>query len=76
MTSFFNGIAYLFEKILFIPMDFFRELELTNWWTANIITWMFILICTGAFIFWIKQLNLFQKTKEDVQDTTAHSFLK
>ncbi|MCP1995207.1 uracil phosphoribosyltransferase [Flavobacterium sp. HSC-61S13] len=76
MTSFFNGIAYLFEKILFIPMDFFRELELTNWWTANIITWMFILICTGSFIFWIKQLNLFQKSKEDEQDTTAHSFLK
>ncbi|WP_430614726.1 DUF6341 family protein [Flavobacterium sp. JP2137] len=76
MTSFFNGIAYLFEALLFLPMEFFRELELTNWWTANIITWMFILICTAAFIFWIKQLNLFKKSKEDEQDTTAHSFLK
>lgn len=76
MTSFFNGIAYLFEEILFVPMDFLRNLELTNWWTANLITWMFILICAGAFVFWIKQLNLFQKSQEDAQDTTAHSFLK
>ncbi len=76
MTSFFHGIAFLFEKILFIPMDFFRNLELSNWWTANIINWIFIIICCGAFAFWLKQMKIFKENKEDEQDTTAHSFLK
>ena len=76
MTSFFNGIAFIFEKILFIPMDLMRNLELSNWWTANIINWIFIIICSAAFVYWFKQMKIAQKNKEDDQDTTAHSFLK
>jgi phosphotransferase system glucose/maltose/N-acetylglucosamine-specific IIC component len=57
-------------------MDLFRELELSNWWTANIINWMFIVICCVAMTYWIKQLNIFKANNEDAQDTTAHSFLK
>jgi len=76
MTSFFNGLGFLFEKVLFIPMDFFAKLELENWWTANIITWIFILITCYYFVFWLKQLQLFKSNNEDTQDTTAHSFLK
>ena len=45
MKSFFEGIASLFVDFLFVPMDMFRELELSNWWTANVINWMFIIIC-------------------------------
>ena len=44
MKSLFEGIASLFVDFLFVPMDMLRELELTNWWTANIINWVFILI--------------------------------
>ncbi|EHQ42497.1 DUF6341 family protein [Myroides odoratus] len=76
MTSFFNGLGFLFEKVLFIPMDIFAKLELENWWTANIITWIFILITCYFFVFWLKQLQLFKSNNEDTQDTTAHSFLK
>lgn len=76
MTSFFNGIAFLFEKILFIPMDFMRNLELSNWWTANIINWIFFVICSVAFVYWCKQIKFFKDSKQDDQDTTAHSFLK
>lgn len=76
MTSFFNGIGFLFEKVLFIPMDFFAKLELENWWAANILTWMFILITCYFLIFWLKQLQIFKSNNEDNQDTTAHSFLK
>ena len=76
MKSFFDGIASLFVDFLFVPMDWLSELELTSWWTANIINWIFIIICCGAMTYWIKQLNIFKANNEDEQDTTAHSFLK
>lgn len=76
MKSFWEGIQYFFEQILFVPMDFFRSLELENWWTANIINWIFIIVCIVAVLYWLKQLRIFQSNNEDVQDTTAHSFLK
>ena len=75
-TSFFKAIEYVFVEILFVPMDWLAKLELSNWWLANIMTWVFIIICAGAFIYWMKQLNIFAKNNEDDQDTTAHSFLK
>lgn len=75
MKSFFEGIDYLFVKILFAPMDLFRALELGNWWIGNIVTWIFIIICCAATYYWIKQLNVFKNNNEDEQDTTAHSFL-
>ena len=76
MKSFFEGIQYLFEEILFAPMQFFRFLELENWWTANIVNWIFTVICCVAMVYWIKQLKIFKNNNEDDQDTTAHSFLK
>lgn len=76
MKAFFEAIQFLFEEILFIPMNFFRELELSNWWTANIINWIFICICCYWTWYWTKQLNIFKKNNDDDQDTTAHSFLK
>lgn len=75
MKAFFEAIGYLFEGILFFPMDLLRFLELDNWWLANILTWIFIIICIAATGYWIKQLRIFERNNEDVQDTTAHSFL-
>jgi len=75
MRSFFEGIDYLFVKILFFPLDMFRALELNNWWLGNIVTWIFIIICCAATYYWIKQLQIFKRNNEDEQDTTAHSFL-
>jgi len=76
MKSFFEGIQYLFEQILFIPMNFFAKTELENWWTANIVNWIFTLICCGAMIYWLRKLQFFKNNNDDNQDTTAHSFLK
>jgi len=76
MKSFFEGIQCFFEKILFLPMNFFAKTELANWWTANIVNWIFIIICCLAMTYWLKQLQLFKNNNEDLQDTTAHSFLK
>lgn len=75
MKTFFEAIGYLFTDILFIPLTFLRNLELQNWWLANLITWVFILICCGATVYWLKQLTIFKNNNEDDQDTTAHSFL-
>ena len=75
MKSFFEAIGSLFTDFLFVPFRALRELELTNWWAANTLNWIFILICCAAMVYWIKQLNLFKANNEDDQDTTAHSFL-
>ncbi len=76
MKSFFEGIQYLFEQILFMPMNFFAKTELGNWWIANIMNWIFLLICCYFMVYWLRQLQIFKKNNEDDQDTTAHSYLK
>ena len=75
MTAFFEAIGSFFTDFLFVPLHFLRNLELVNWWTANTLTWIFILICCAANMYWLKQLTIFKENKEDEQDTTAHSFL-
>jgi len=76
MKSIFEGIQYLFVEILFAPLDAIRALELTNWWGANAINWLFMIICAAAIVYWIKQLKLHKSNNDEYQDTTAHSFLK
>lgn len=76
MKNFFEAIQFLFEGVLLIPMDFFRALELENWWSANIINWIFVIICASYLVYWIKQIQIFNQNPDEKQDTTAHSFLK
>ena len=47
-------------------MDWFRALELDNWFLANIVSWVFLL-WSGlvAFSYWMKQLKTFNDNKED-----------
>lgn len=76
MKTFFEGIEYLFVNILFKPFDWMRELELASWFGANILNWIFVIICAVAMVYWIKQLKLHKENNDEYQDTTAHSFLK
>ncbi|SDW11749.1 DUF6341 family protein [Flavobacterium degerlachei] len=76
MKAFFEGIQYLFVNILFAPLDFLRSLELSSWFVANTINWIFMIICAVAMVYWIKQLKIFEDNGEENQDTTAHSFFK
>ena len=39
LKSIFEGIAFLFEEVLFLPFNFFRDLELESWFGANILNW-------------------------------------
>lgn len=76
MKAFFEAIQTLFVDFLFWPMDALRSLELTSWTLANLINWIFMIICTYFTVYWIKQLQLHKNNNEENQDTTAHSFLK
>ena len=75
MKNFFEEIARLFEEILFLPYNVLRNLELSNWTLANIVNWAFLLIGFAALIYWVLQLNLFDKNGEEDKDPSAHSFL-
>ena len=75
MIAFFEGIQWFFEDIMFLPLDYFRNLELTHWFAANTINWIFMIICAVAMVYWILQLKLHKDNNEEYQDTTAHSFL-
>jgi len=75
MKAFFESIAWLFEEILFLPYSLFRELELTSWTLANSVNWVFLVVGFSAMIYWVLQLNLFDKNGEEDKDPSAHSFL-
>jgi hypothetical protein len=76
MKAFFEGIQSLFVDFLFVPYDFLRSLELTSWFGANFLNWIFMAICASAMVYWILQLKEHKAKNEEYQDTTAHSFLK
>ena len=76
MRAFFEGIQTLFVDFLFKPLDWLRALELDNWWTANVFSWIAIAICAYYTVYWCKELQKHQDNGEENQDTTAHSFLK
>jgi hypothetical protein len=75
MKNFFEGIAWLFEEVFFIPFAILRDLQLTNWTLANSVNWIFLLVGFSAMVYWILQLNLFDKNGEEDKDPSAHSFL-
>ena len=75
MKDFFTAIETLFVDYLFWPYDALRALELDNWWSANIISWLFMIIAFIAFGYWMKQLDIFNKNNEEDRSQTSHSFL-
>jgi len=75
MKDLFEGIGWLFEEILFLPLNMLRALEQDSWFLANILNWIFVIIAFAAFIFWMKQLKRFNDNNEENRDPSAHSFL-
>ena len=52
-----------------------RDLELENWWLANTVTWIAILILCAALGYWMNKLRIFDANGEEDKTQTAHSFL-
>ncbi len=75
MSDFFYGIENLFVNYLFAPLDGLRELELTNWFLANGLNWMFMIIGSVAFVYWMLQLKKFNDNNEEDKSVTSHSYL-
>ncbi|PNQ74766.1 uracil phosphoribosyltransferase [Hanstruepera neustonica] len=75
MKDFFYAIQDLFVNVLFAPFDALRALELDNWFAANIMSWMFMLIGFVAFTYWMIQLKKFNDNNEEDKSITSHSYL-
>ncbi len=75
MKDFFYAIQDLFVNVLFAPYDALRAIELDNWWVANIVSWILIIIGIVAFVYWMLQLKKFEDNKEEDKSITAHSYL-
>ena len=73
MRAFFEGIEDLFVNVLFAPFDFFRFME--NWWTANMVNWVFVIIGIIAMVYWLKQLKVFDARGEEDYSISSHSYL-
>ena len=75
MKDFFYAIQDLFVGFLFKPYDALRALELESWWSANLVSWIFILVGLAAFLYWMKQLKTINDNNEEDKSITSHSFL-
>lgn len=75
MSDLFYGIEDLFVNVLFLPFDALREMQLENWWTANFMSWIFIIIGMVAFVYWMLQLKKYNDNNEENKSITSHSYL-
>ncbi|NHF59098.1 uracil phosphoribosyltransferase [Flavobacteriaceae bacterium TP-CH-4] len=73
MKAFFEGIEDLFVNYLFSPYDFFRFME--NWWTSNVVNWLFFIIGMVAFVYWMLELKKYNDRGEEDKSITSHSYL-
>ena len=75
MKDFFYAIQDLFVDSLFWPFDILREIQLDNWWIANVMSWVLSIIGLVAFVYWMKQLKSYNDNNEEDKSVSAHSFL-
>ncbi len=75
MKDFLYAIQDLFVNVLFAPFDALRALELENWWAANAMSWIFMLIGFVAMVYWMLQLKIFNDNNEEDKSISSHSFL-
>ena len=76
MRDIVYAIQDLFENVFFIPLNALRAMELENWWSANMINWLFSIVGFVAFCYWMKQIKLFNAEGKDRNDVTAHSIFE
>lgn len=75
MKDFFYAIQDLFVDVLFAPYDALRALELENWFLANALSWIFLIIGFVAMVYWMIQLKKFNDNNEEDKSISSHSFL-
>ncbi len=75
MTDIIYAIQDLF-LMLFLPMDAFAKTELTNWWSANLMNWLFVAIFCVLLVYWLIQLKIFNDNDMERRDVVSHTFFK
>ena len=75
MKDFLYALQDLFVNVLFAPFDALRALELDNWWSANFLSWIFIIIGMVAFVYWMLQLKKHSANNEEDKSISSHSYL-
>lgn len=71
----FYGIQDFSEEVLFAPFNALRALELESWAAANVLNWIFMLVCFSALVYWMLQLKKFNDNNEEDVSSTSHAFL-
>jgi hypothetical protein len=71
----FEGIESVTEAILLNPLDGVRELELSSWFIANGLNWIFVIIGFAALIYWLKELKRYNEEGTEDETSTSHSYL-
>ena len=75
MKDFFYAIQDLFVDVIFAPFDTLRALELENWFGANTVSWIFIIVGFVAMVYWMLQLKGFNDNNEEDKSISSHSYL-
>ena len=75
MKDLVYAIQDFFMAVL-APIADLAELELTDWWSANAINGLFILVGFVAMLYWLKQLKIFNDNDTEKRDVVSHSFFK
>jgi len=75
MKDFFYAIQDLFVNVLFAPYDALRALELENWFLANTVSWIFMIIGFVAMVYWMLELKKYNYNNEEDKSISSHSFL-
>ncbi|EAQ39706.1 hypothetical protein MED134_09446 [Dokdonia sp. MED134] len=75
LRGFFEGVQEFAEATLFAPFNALAELELSNWWLANGVNWIFMLICAAAIVYWIMEIKKYDANDTEYREAKAHGFL-
>jgi hypothetical protein len=62
----FKWIGELFTDVLFIPFNTLRKLGQSDWWSANMINWVFLAVLLVLLWYWMKESRKF--IKEGTED--------
>jgi len=73
MKALFEAIEDLFVNVLFAPFDMLRFME--SWWASNMLNWIFMIIGSVAFVYWMLQLKGYNDNGEEDKSVTSHSYL-
>ena len=75
LRDIFYAIQEFTEEVLFVPFNVLREVELENWWMANLVSWVFLAILVVSFTYWMLQLKSFNDNNEEDKSISSHSYL-